>query len=285
MAGHPRPAPVAPHPPSARRPRGLARGVLPVNAEDLADGTIGSLMSTENPPPKRLPIARVLVGIVAVVALAALGRQFGVFLDRFVEWVEGLGALGPVAFILGYVAATVAFVPGAVLTLAAGAVFGLGQGVVYVMIGATAGASVAFLLARSVAREAIAQRVAGNPRFAAIDRAVGREGFKIVVLLRLSPVFPFNMLNYGLGLTNVRFVDYAAASIGMLPGSLLYTYSGFVAGDIVRLAGNVGPERGPGYYAVVALGLAATVAVATIVTRTARRAIREATGETEAETG
>ena len=242
-------------------------------------------MSTENPPPKRLPIARVLVGIVAVVALAALGRQFGVFLDRFVEWVEGLGALGPVAFILGYVAATVAFVPGAVLTLAAGAVFGLGQGVVYVMIGATAGASVAFLLARSVAREAIAQRVAGNPRFAAIDRAVGREGFKIVVLLRLSPVFPFNMLNYGLGLTNVRFVDYAAASIGMLPGSLLYTYSGFVAGDIVRLAGNVGPERGPGYYAVVALGLAATVAVATIVTRTARRAIREATGETEAETG
>ena len=136
------------------------------------------------------------------------------------------------------------------------------------MIGATAGASLAFLLARSVAREAIAQRVAGNPRFAAIDRAVGREGFKIVLLLRLSPVFPFNMLNYGLGLTNVRFVDYVAASIGMLPGSLLYTYSGFLAGDIVRLAGNVGPERGPGYYAVVALGLAATVAVTTIVTRT-----------------
>ena len=239
-------------------------------------------MTTENQAPKRLPIARVLIGIVAVIALAALGRQFGVFLDRFVEWVEGLGALGPIVFILGYVAATVAFIPGSVLTLAAGAIFGLGQGVVYVMIGATAGASVAFLLARSVAREAIAQRVSGNPRFAAIDRAVGREGFKIVVLLRLSPVFPFNMLNYGLGLTNVRFADYVAASIGMLPGSLLYTYSGFLAGDIVRLAGNVGPERGPGYYAVVALGLAATVAVTTIVTRTARRAIREATGETEA---
>ena len=146
---------------------------------------------------------------------------------------------------LGYVVATVAFIPGSVLTLAAGAIFGLGQGVIYVMIGATTGASLAFLLARFVAREAIAQRVAGNPRFAAIDRAVGREGFKIVVLLRLSPVFPFNMLNYGLGLTNVRFTDYVAASIGMLPGSLLYTYSGFVAGDIVRLAGNAGPERGP----------------------------------------
>ena len=237
-------------------------------------------MNPESATPKRLPIARVLVGIVAVVALVALGRQFGVFLERFVEWVDGLGALGPIVFMLGYVAATVAFIPGSVLTLAAGAIFGLGPGVIYVLLGATTGASLAFLLARFVAREAIAQRVAGNPRFAAIDRAVGREGFKIVILLRLSPVFPFNMLNYGLGLTNVRFVDYVAASIGMLPGSLLYTYSGFVAGDIVRLAGNPSPGRGPGYYAVVALGLAATIAVTTIVTRTARRAIAQATGET-----
>ena len=234
-------------------------------------------MSTEETPSKRLPVVRVLVGIVAVVALVALGRQFGVFLERFVTWVDGLGALGPVVFMLGYVAATVAFIPGSVLTLAAGAIFGLGPGVVYVMIGATTGAALAFLLARSVAREAIAQRLAGNARFAAIDRAVGREGLKIVLLLRLSPVFPFNMLNYGLGLTNVRFRDYVAASIGMLPGSLLYTYSGFVAGDLVRLAGDAGPERGPVYYAVVGLGLAATIAVTTIVTRTARRAIREAT--------
>ena len=214
-------------------------------------------MSTEDEAPARLPVVRVLAGIVAVVALVALGRQFGVFLDRFVTWVDGLGALGPAVFILGYVAATVAFIPGSVLTLAAGAIFGLGPGVVYVMVGATAGASLAFLLARSVAREAIAQRLAGNPRFAAIDRAVGREGLKIVLLLRLSPVFPFNLLNYGLGLTNVRFRDYVAASIGMLPGSFLYTYSGFVAGDLVRLAGDVGPERGPAYYAVVAVGLAA----------------------------
>ena len=243
-------------------------------------------MSTESPTSKRLPVARVLVGIVAVVALVALGRQFGVFLDRFVTWVDGLGAFGPVVFIVGYVTATVAFIPGSVLTLAAGAIFGLGPGVVYVMIGATTGASLAFLLARSVAREAIAQRLEGNPRFAAIDRAVGREGFKIVLLLRLSPVFPFNMLNYGLGLTTVRFTDYVLASIGMLPGSLLYTYSGFVAGDLVlRLAGNAGPERGPAYYAVVAVGLAATLAVTLVVTRTARRAISEATGETEAAAG
>ena len=111
----------------------------------------------------RLPIVRVLVGIVAVIALISLGRGLSGFLEGFVEWVEGLGALGPIVFILGYVAATVAFIPGSVLTLAAGAIFGLGQGVVYVMIGATAGASVAFLLARSVAREAISRPVLRSP--------------------------------------------------------------------------------------------------------------------------
>ena len=227
---------------------------------------------------KPLPIGRVLFGIVAIVALVALGRTFGVYLDRFVTWVDGLGALGPLVFILGYIGATVAFIPGSVLTLAAGAIFGLGEGVVYVMTGATLGSSVAFLLARYVAREAVEQRIAGNAKFAAVDRAVGREGFKIVLLLRLSPVFPFNLLNYGLGLTQVRFRDYVLASIGMLPGSFLYTYSGFLVGDVIRLAGGVGPERGPLYYVVVGIGLMAAVGVTLLVTKTARRAITEATG-------
>ena len=227
---------------------------------------------------KPLPIGRILFGLVAVVALVALGRTFGVFLDRFVEWVDGLGPLGPIVFILGYIGSTVAFIPGSVLTLAAGAIFGLGEGVLYVMTGATLGSSVAFLLARYVAREAVEQRIAGNARFAAVDRAVGREGWKIVVLLRLSPVFPYNLLNYGLGLTKVRFRDYVLASIGMLPGSFLYTYSGFLVGDVIRLAGDAGPERGPLYYAVVVIGLLATIAVTAVVTKTARQAIAEATG-------
>ena len=228
---------------------------------------------------KPLPIGRVLFGLVAIIALVALGRTFGVFLDRFVEWVDGLGALGPIVFILGYIGATVAFIPGSVLTLAAGAIFGLGEGVLYVMTGATLGSSVAFLLARYVAREAVEQRIAGNAKFAAVDRAVGREGWKIVVLLRLSPVFPYNLLNYGLGLTKVRFRDYVLASIGMLPGSFLYTYSGFLVGDVIRLAGDAGPERGPLYYAVVVIGLLATIAVTAVVTKTARQAITEATAE------
>ncbi len=225
---------------------------------------------------QRANLRRLLVGVVALVALVALGRQFGLFLDRFVMWVDGLGALAPLAFIGGYAAATVVFIPGAVMTIAAGATFGLGPGVAYVMTGATLGASLAFLLARYVARDAIEQRLAGNARFAAVDRAIGREGWRIVVLLRLSPVFPFNLLNYSLGLTRVRFADYVLASIGMLPGSLLYTWSGVVVGDLVRLAGGGGPERGPAYYTVVVLGLAATIAVTVLVTRTARRALREA---------
>ena len=217
----------------------------------------------------------------AVVLLISVGRQVGGRLPQFAEWVDGLGVWGPAVFIAGYAGATVAFVPGSVLTLAAGAIFGLVRGVAYVMVGATLGASLAFLVARYIARGAIEQRLDGNRRFAAIDRAVGREGRKIVFLLRLSPVFPFNLLNYALGLTNVRFADYFIACLGMIPGTLLYIYYGKLAGDVAQLAGGTAVDRGAEYYAVLALGLVATIVVTTIVTRTARRALQEATGELE----
>ena len=225
-----------------------------------------------------LPIGRILGGLVAVVLLISVGRQVGGRLPQFAEWVDGLGVWGPAVFVAGYAGATVAFVPGSVLTLAAGAIFGFVRGVAYVMIGATLGASLAFLVARYIARGAIERRLEGNRRFAAIDRAVGREGRKIVFLLRLSPVFPFNLLNYALGLTNVRFVDYFIACLGMIPGTLLYIYYGKLAGDVAQLAGGAAVGRGPEYYAVLGLGLLTTVVVTTIVTRTARRALQEATG-------
>jgi uncharacterized membrane protein YdjX (TVP38/TMEM64 family) len=132
-----------------------------------------------------------------------------------------------------------------------------------------------------IARGAIVQRLEGNRRFAAIDRAVGREGRKIVFLLRLSPVFPFNLLNYALGLTNVRFTDYLIACLGMIPGTLLYIYYGRLAGDVAQFAGGVTADRGAEYNAVILLGLVATVVVTTIVTRTARRALQEATEKLE----
>jgi uncharacterized membrane protein YdjX (TVP38/TMEM64 family) len=188
--------------------------------------------------------------------------------------VASFGSLGPVIFIAGYVVATVAFIPGSLLTLAAGAIFGLLWGTVYVFIGATVGATAAFLVSRYVARGAIERRVAGNARFASIDRAIGGQGRKIVMLLRLSPVFPFNLLNYALGLTRVRLADYVTASIGMLPGTLLYVYYGKLAGDVAALAGGAAPPRGGEYYVVLGLGLLATLAVTTVVTRLARNALK-----------
>jgi uncharacterized membrane protein YdjX (TVP38/TMEM64 family) len=230
-------------------------------------------------PAARLPWGRLAAAGLVLVALVVAGRELGAQIPRFAAWVDGLGAWGPVVFVLGYALAVVAFAPGSLLTLAAGAVFGLLEGTVYVFVAATLGAAAAFLVARYVARDAVVRRLAGSPRFAAIDRAVGESGRRIVLLLRLSPVFPFNLLNYALGLTRVRFVDYFVASIGMLPGTLLYVYYGKLAGDVAALAGGVAVQRGPAYWAVLALGLAATVAVTTIVTRIARRALREATGE------
>ncbi|HEU4401436.1 MAG TPA: TVP38/TMEM64 family protein [Candidatus Polarisedimenticolia bacterium] len=221
-----------------------------------------------------LRIALLLAG---VAALVLLGRLAGGQLPGFAAWVGGLGAWGPLAFILGYIVATVAFAPGSILTLAAGAIFGLARGTLYVFIAATLGASAAFLVSRYAVRAAIERRLAGNERFAAIDRAIAREGRKIVLLLRLSPVFPFNLLNYALGLTRVRFVDYLVASIGMLPGTVLYVYYGKLAGDVASLAGGVAVAKGPGYWAVLLLGLAATIVVTAIVTRLARRALKQAT--------
>lgn len=219
-----------------------------------------------------------LVALGAVV-LVLFGRTLAGFLPGFVAYVERLGAWGPVVFVLGYAAAAVAFVPGSLLTLAAGALFGVARGAVYVMLGATLGATLAFLVARYAARGAVERRLATDARFAAVDAAVARRGLWVTFLLRLSPVLPFTLLNYALGVTRVRLAHYVLACAGMLPGTLLYVYTGRVAGDVARAAAGDGAgagARGAGYYAVLALGLAATLAVTVLVTRIARRALAEA---------
>ncbi len=225
----------------------------------------------------RLPL-QIGLALAALAALVLLGRFAGGYLPRFAAWVESAGAWGPVLFILGYGAAVVGFVPGSILTLAAGAIFGLGRGVAYVFVAAVLGSSAAFLVARYLARKAIERRLAGNPRFAAIDRAIGAQGRRIVFLLRLSPVFPFTLLNYALGLTRVRFVDYFVASVGMLPGTFLYVYYGKLAGDVAALAGGTEKFEVYGYLPHV-VGIAFAIVVTTVIARIARRALREATGE------
>ena len=218
-----------------------------------------------------------VVGAAALAIIAALfflGRVAAEPLRSFAMWVNELGPLAPVVFIAGYVVATVAFVPGSILTLAAGAIFGLLRGTIYVFIGATLGATAAFLVARYLARPMVERKLAGNERFQRVDRIVEQEGGKMVVLMRLSPLMPFNALNYALGISKVRFLDYVLGCIGMIPGTLLYVYYGKLAGDLTALGGR-DVQRGPEYYLVLALGLIATIAVAVLAARAARRALKE----------
>jgi len=237
-----------------------------------------------NPGSKWKLAAWIAAGLAALAVLILAGRQAGDAIPRFAAWVEGLGVWGPIVFILGYAVATVAFVPGSLLTLAAGAIFGLARGTLYTLLGATLGAACAFLVARYLARRAIERKIAGNARFAAIDKAVAGEGFKIVALLRLSPVFPFNLLNYALGLTRVRFLSYLAASAAMLPGTLLYVYYGKVifeaAGTLDAVfRGTSQVEKGAEFWVTLGIGLVATVIVTTYVTRLAGRTLRQQIGE------
>jgi uncharacterized membrane protein YdjX (TVP38/TMEM64 family) len=224
-----------------------------------------------------------LIALAVVAGLLLAGQRAGGLVLQFAEWVNGLGVWGPIVFILGYAVATVFFLPGSLLTLASGAIFGLVEGTIYSLIGATLGASAAFLVARYVARRAIERKIAGNARFAAIDKAVGREGFKIVALLRLSPVFPFNLLNYALGLTEVRFLPYLAACAAMLPGTLLYVYYGKALGSLAALASGAKTQKGPEFWVFLGVGLLATVVVTTYVTRLAGKALRQQIDEPAAE--
>lgn len=191
----------------------------------------------------RLLIAGLLLALVVVGLYLLPARELAV---EAMRWVEGLGFTGYVVFFLLYAFFTVLFLPGFILTVGAGAIFGLVGGFVAVSLGSTTGAALAFLLGRFLAREAIERKVAGNAKFAAIDAAVAQKGWKIVFLTRLSPVFPFNLINYAYGLTRIPFPHYVLASwVGMMPGTLLYVYTGSLAGNVARAALAETPSTGP----------------------------------------
>jgi uncharacterized membrane protein YdjX (TVP38/TMEM64 family) len=191
------------------------------------------------------------------------------------EQIQGLGAVGAIAFIALYIVATIAFLPGSVLTLGAGVVFGVVQGSIYVFIGATLGATLAFLVGRYLARGWVSKQIEGNSKFKAIDEAVGREGFKIVLLTRLSPVFPFNLLNYALGVTQVSLRDYFFACVGMIPGTVMYVYIGSLARDLTAIGTTNSPTNPGIQWTIRIVGLIATIAVTLYVTRVARKALAD----------
>jgi uncharacterized membrane protein YdjX (TVP38/TMEM64 family) len=236
-------------------------------------------MSTEK--QSKSAVARLVVLIVIVIGLFFAMRFLPVqqWLRSFNDWVGHMGAVGVFVFILVYAVATVLMAPGSILTIGAGFAFGLWKGFLAVSAGATLGASLAFLVARFIAREkieAIAQR---NEKFRNIDSAIGRQGAKLIFLLRLSPVIPFNLSNYFYGLTAVRFWPYAVASwIGMMPGTLLYVYIG-TAGKaaVAAAAGGSAVKHGWQYWTFLGIGLAATVVVTVWVTKIARDALKSQT--------
>lgn len=189
-------------------------------------------------------------------------------------WISDLGPWGPVFFIVFYILATVLFLPGLIPTMAAGVLFGVIRGTLLVSISSISGATLAFLIGRYLAREWVAAMIRGNQKFEAIDAAVAEEGWKIVGLTRLSPVFPFNLLNYAFGLTQVSLKDYFLASwIGMLPGTVMYVYIGSLAGNLASL-GSGERSRTPAEWALYGVGLMATVVLTLYLTRIAQRALK-----------
>jgi uncharacterized membrane protein YdjX (TVP38/TMEM64 family) len=213
--------------------------------------------------------------LVVVIGLSILAKVLPIkaWIVSFIDWVQQLGPLGVIVFIVAYALATVLFLPGWIFTVSAGLVYGVVRGTAIALTGATIGATLAFLVARYFVRESVEQFAKKNPRFKAIDDAIGVNGWKIIGLLRLSPLIPFNFSNYFYGITSVSLGAYIAISaIGMLPGTLLYAYLGAIGKAGVTSGAST---RGNWQYLFLGTGLIATIAVTILVSRIAKNALKK----------
>jgi uncharacterized membrane protein YdjX (TVP38/TMEM64 family) len=221
---------------------------------------------------RRRPVRRLLLWIAAVVALTAVilfspSIDAGEWIRTIGGFVDRLGGAGPLLYVLLYVAVAVLAGPAWLLSMTAGFVWGLPIGLCMVTIGATLGAAAAFQLARHAARRRVERLAQKNATFAAIDRAVAAHGWKVVLLLRMSPVIPYTISNYLYGLTAIRFWPYfAATAVGSVPVFFLYVSIG-AAGR----AAAEGRSRSPLEWAILGVGVAATLVVTVVITRAARR--------------
>jgi uncharacterized membrane protein YdjX (TVP38/TMEM64 family) len=197
------------------------------------------------------------------------------FLENALQWINSLGAIGGIVFIGIYIIATLAFLPASLLTLGAGVIFGVIWGSIYVFIGATLGAIAAFLGGRYLAQGWVKEKISSYKKFAIIDKAVSKEGLKIVLLVRLSPLFPFNLLNYAFGITSVSFQDYLIGSVGMIPGTIMYVYFGSLVGDIALIGSKNQPGNIILHWVIQIMGLIATIAVTVYVTKIAKKALKD----------
>jgi uncharacterized membrane protein YdjX (TVP38/TMEM64 family) len=224
----------------------------------------------------------ILSSVIAVLLIAARYLNIQEFLHSLINQVNNLGIWGPVAYIGIYNLATLLFVPGSLLTLKGGCLFGLFWGSVYVLIAAIIGATLAFFIGRYISRDWVAGQIDKHPKLKAIDLAVAKEGWKIVLLTRLCPIFPFNLLNYVFGVTQVSLKDYILGSFGIIPGTVMYVYIGSLANNLAMPnMSNVPmtPEAQIYQQIMQVIGLLATVAVTIYVTRVAQKALHQSMGK------
>jgi uncharacterized membrane protein YdjX (TVP38/TMEM64 family) len=198
------------------------------------------------------------------------------FLNQFSGFIEGYGSAGYALFVAVYAGLEILAIPAVPLTMSAGLLFGSLTGTIIVSISGTVAASVAFLIARYFARERILKLVEGNKKFLAIDKAIGENGFKVVTLLRLSPLLPFSLGNYLYGLTSVKFLPYVLGSwLGMLPGTWAYVSAGAFGRAIIQEESELGALGGNSQLLTLGLGLLATALAATYVTKLAQDATKD----------
>lgn len=223
-------------------------------------------------------IKRLMLVFSVLVALWLAGKYLNLheYVQGALLWIEGLGTAGLAVFAALYVLACIFFIPGSLLTLGAGAIYGVGVGTILVSVSSVLGATVAFLIGRYIARGWIEKKIESNARFSAIDDAVAKEGWRIVGLTRLSPVFSFNLLNYAYGLTRVSLKEYVLASwIGMMPGTVMYVYIGSLAGDLASIGAETTEAPSGARWIINVVAFLATVLVTVYVTKIARKALAE----------
>ncbi|NEP91194.1 MAG: TVP38/TMEM64 family protein [Okeania sp. SIO2C2] len=217
---------------------------------------------------------------IVVISLIITAKYFNLpeLLKNILIWIESLGVWSPITFIIIYNLATLILIPGLVLTMGGGVIFGVIWGAIYVFFASTLGATIAFIIGRYVSRDWVCQQLSQHPKFKAIDIAVVKEGFKIVFLTRLCPLFPFNLLNYAFGVMQVSLKDYFLGSLGMIPATVMYVYFGSLMGDIALIGTSQQPMNSTvevTKWIINIVGLIATVLVTIYVTRLAKKALEE----------
>ncbi|MEG4121485.1 TVP38/TMEM64 family protein [Microcoleus sp. N9_B4] len=227
---------------------------------------------------KRIVLFFSIALLLALLIVATRSAYVQDVLRTLLMRIEDLGWWGPVAFVATYNLATVLFVPGSVLTLGGGAIFGLWWGSVYVFAASILGAVFAFAIGRYLCRDRVVKYMQSHPKFKALDRAVSQQGLKIVFLTRLCPLFPFNLLNYALGITQVSLKDYVLGSFGMIPGTVMYVYSGSLVGEVAAIGTETvyaSPQDSAVKWLINIISFLATVAVTVFITRIASKALEK----------